>query len=223
MPGTTPAVPSLAAHIGRYPGIHWQSSAPIQPSRWLGASSSSHGYHGYQAVGGWGETLSSASCPVTPSGLCQNLGEAGGRCPARRRGYVCVHACVCVFGGMVVTMAVGAAQGFLREPCRGASRTRSASLPQPWTHDPAQPHRGGRRHLLKMSTFPESLTQTDVPVPAVPPIPQAMSAPLVHSPTWFRPGSCLASLCPEHVGRTLPHPARWACRLFCCLSGISVY
>lgn len=38
--------------------------------------------------------------------------------------------CVCVFGGMVVTMAVGAAQGFLREQRLGASRD-SVSFPPP--------------------------------------------------------------------------------------------
>lgn len=37
-----------------------------------------------------------------------------------------------------------------------------------------------------MSSFPEILTQTDVPVPVVSPIPQAMSAPFLHSPTWFQ-------------------------------------
>lgn len=43
-----------------------------------------------------------------------------------------------------------------------------------------------------MGSFPEILTHTDVPVPAVPPIPQAMSVPFVHSPTWFQPGSALS-------------------------------
>lgn len=78
------------------------------------------GYHGYQAAGGWGETLFSSALSVAPCGLCQNLptmGEAGSEGPAQHTGSVSV----CVWEGGVA-MAVGAARGSLRDSQGRAGR-----------------------------------------------------------------------------------------------------